>query len=156
MAQILLLAKATGQSGRFEGNPVGVYADDHVFNVGVDKRRWLAEGNTSQSWKGTFYIVAVPTMPVTTAERIMQPWRRAATVIDPEFGAPDAEDRYVELGRHRWQLGVADKLPGPIKSKLRRDGFIELPYDVPTLNNYMIDRSGLDTFVPGVGGPIDP
>lgn len=156
MARLLLLATSTGKTGRVEGDPVFVGDDSHVFGEREDKRVWIANGNAEGDWPGIFYVIDIPGMPVEVARRIYDTWKRPATILDPEFEAPDEADRYVVLGRHRWQLGVADKIPGAARSKLRRDGFIEFPYVVDVINSYMRDRSELDTFVPGAGGPIDP
>jgi hypothetical protein len=156
MARLLMLAIDIAQNGRQEGDPVGVFEDSHVFGEREDKRVWLANGNPAGAWPGTFYVIDVTGMPVAVARRIYDKWKRAAVPGEPEFDAQDQEDRFVILGRHRWQLGVADKLPGGARQALRRDGFLVFGYDIPTINGYMTDRSALDTFVPGVGGPIDP
>ena len=156
MARLLLLAVDIARNGRQEGDPVGVYPDDHVFGGREDIRRWVELGNDENDWPGTFYVIDIPGMPVSVAQRIYDVWKRPAVPGEDEYDAPDEEDRYVILGRHRWQLGVADKLPGNIRNRLRRLGYIEIEYNVTVINNYMNDRSELDTFIPGPGGPVDP
>ncbi len=155
MARILLIAKSIGRKGRTEGDPSVVVENSHIFGERADKSRWIASGNDPRDFPGIHYVVDIPDMPLAIAERIMQVWKRPATIVDLEWEG-DVDDRYVWIGRHRWQLGVADRLPGPIKAALRRDGIIELPYDEAAINSYMIDRNSLDTFIPGPGGPIDP
>ena len=154
MARFLLLAVDIAHNGRQEGDPVGAFDDSHVFGEREDKTVWIANGNAAADWPGTFYVIDIPAMTRSVGERIYDVWKRPAVPGDLEFEAPDAADRYVQLGRHRWQLGVADKLPGNIRQKLRRDGVISIPFDVPTINNYMKDRNNLDVFITNT--PIDP
>ncbi len=156
MARFLLLAVDIAKNGRQEGDPVGAFDDTHAFGQREDKRIWLANGNDKNDWPGTFYVIDIPLMPVEVGERIYDQWKRPAVSGDLEFDAPDVPDRFVILGRHRWQLGVADKLPGNLRQQLRKDGFLIISFDVPMINDFMIDRNGLDTFIPGSGGPIDP
>jgi len=156
MARFLLLAKDIAQNGRQEGDPVGVHDDTHTYGEREDKRVWLENGNDAKDWLGTFYVIDIPLMPREVGERIYDKWKRPAVEGEDEFEAPDPPDRFVILGRHRWQLGVADKLPGNLRQQLRRDGAIVISYDVPLINDFMIDRSQLDTFIPDSGGPKDP
>ena len=93
-------------------------------------------------------------MPKSIGERLLQPWREPALPSDPEFNHPDAADRYVYRGPNRWRLGKADKFPPALAAKLKRDNFLVVPYDVATINNYVVDRMGLDVFITDT--PIDP
>lgn len=140
MAQFLMLASDIGPAGRTDGDPVSVVDDDHIWSENEDKRVWLANGHTSQSWPGLFEIISIPTMPLNIAQRINNQFIRGAIPGESAYLAPDLPDRIVVLGPHRWQLGKQSRLPPPLANQLNQNGFIEIPYDIPTINNYMIDR----------------
>lgn len=154
MASFLFLAKELSNAGRFEGDPVSIKNDSWQWSAEEDIDRWVAEGNAKGDFPDLFYVIDIVGMPLDTALRMTQQWVRAAVPGDPEYDAPDEEDRYVLLGPHRWQLGVADKLPGNLKGKLRKDRKLNIPYDIPTINNYVTDRAGLDVWITDT--PIDP
>jgi len=159
MAQITVLAKSTGKAGtKAEGDPVAAYPDGFTAGRYEDIRVWMLQGNAEADFPDQFYTLDIPGMPLETAVRILGPLVRPAVEGDPEFEAPDIEDRYVRLGPYRWQFGVADKLPGQIKARLRRDRFLVIePYDqqlIDTINAYILDRSGLDVLITDT--PIDP
>jgi len=163
MARFLLLAKNISNAGRIEGDPVSIKDDaDTVttpsgtwyWSSEEDIRRWVAEGNVKANFPDLFFTVDIAGMDKATAERLTQPWVRPATILDPEWNAPDAADRYVYVGPHRWQFGVADKLPGALKARLRRDRYLDVPFDIDTINNYVTDRTGLDVWITDT--PIDP
>jgi len=147
MAQFLMLAKDIAHAGRLSGDPVTVVDDAHVFSENEDKRVWLANGNAEGDWEGLFEVIVITGMPVSIARRLYEDHIRAANLGDPEWNSIDEADRIVTLGPHRWQLGKQDRLPPPLANKLGRDGFVEVPYDIPTLNNYIVDRQGLDVFI---------
>ena len=159
MAQIVTLAKSVGAAGaKAEGDPIAVYPDGFTAGSNEDIRVWVAQGNDEADFPDTFYMIDVPGMSHETGLRLLGPWVRAAVPGDPEYEAPDEADRYVRLGRFRWQLGVADKLPGPIKTALRKDRFFVIePYDqtaIDAINSYVIDRAELDVLITDT--PIDP
>ncbi len=163
MASFLLLAKELTNAGRFEGDPVSIKDDGDTvttasgtwyWSAEEDIRRWVAEGNTENQFPDLFYTIDIVGMTRATALRITEQWKRAATVVDPELAAPDEADRFIMLGPHRWQFGVADKLPGRLRAKLRKDRFLDMPFDIPTINSYVTDRTGLDVWITDT--PIDP
>jgi len=159
MAKLVTLAKGTGAAGtKAEGDPVATYDDSRTLGRKEDIRVWVAQGNDPRDFPDQFYVIDVPGMPIASAERIIQQWRRPSVDGDPNWDAPDQPDRFEWLGPYRWQFGVADKLPAQIKNRLRRDRFIVLePYDqtlIDTINNYVIDRTGLDVLITPT--PIDP
>ncbi len=154
MARFLLLAKDLPSAGRFEGDPVSIKDDLWQWSAAEDVRQWVAEGNAEKDYPDVFYTIDIFGMPVVTAKRITYEWKRAATVLDIELAAPDEADRYVFLGPHRWQFGVADKLPGNLRAKLRKDRFLDIPFDIPAINSYVTDRAGLDVWITDT--PIDP
>lgn len=161
MARFLIFQKAAARAGKDIGDAVSVYPDSKVFAQFEDKRVWQAAedaGSAVGPWPANFYVIDIPGMPYESAKRLMQPYQRAALPGDIEFLAPDIEDRYVRLGPRRWQFGVNDRLPGPVRAALRRDEYMVIePYDestIATINNYIIDRTGLDVFITDT--PIDP
>ena len=159
MAEILVLAKSIGADGsRTEGDPVAAKDDGANWGGHEDIRVWIAQGNAEADFPDMFYMILIPGMPLVSAERLMSAWTRPAVLGEPEFDNPDEADRYVTLGKYRWQLGVADKLPGRLKSRLRRDKIITIdPYGQTTIdaiNSYVTDRSGLDVLITDT--PIDP
>lgn len=159
MAKIVTLAKSTGAAGtKAEGDPVAVYDDTETLGRKEDIRVWIAQGNSEASFPDQFYCIDIPGMPKATAARLLQKWWRPAVPGDPEFEAPDEPDRIVILGPYRWQFGVADKLPGQLKTRIRRDKFLLLePYDaalITAINGYVTDRSNLDVLITDT--PIDP
>ncbi len=163
VASFLFLAKELTQSGRFIGDPVSVKGDDDTvttasgtwhWSAEEDINRWVAEGILKGDFPDLFYVIDIPGMTKEIGERLLQLWKRPAHMADPEFNNPDESDRFVILGPHRWQFGVADKLPGPMKSKLSRDRRLEVPFDIPTINSYVTDRAGLDVWI--TDNPIDP
>jgi len=163
MASFLLLAKTLSNAGRFEGDPVSVKDDaDTVttpsgtwhWSAEEDIRRWVAEGNSESSFPDLFYVIDIVGMTQDTGLRLKQKWMRPAIPGDPEYGVGDPEDQFVLLGPHRWQFGVADKLPGNLRAKLRKDRFLDVTLNVPAINSYVTDRTGLDVWITDT--PIDP
>ena len=158
MAQIVVLAKSTGAAGtKSEGDPIAAYPDGFTAGRFEDVRVWIAQGNAEADFPGQFYMIDIPGMPLESAQRVLGPHIRPAVPGEPEYDAPDPEDRYVAIGPYRWQFGVADKLPGQIKAQLRREHFLVLePYDqtlIDGINSYMVDRNGLDVLITDT--PID-
>jgi len=147
MAQFLMLAKDIAHAGRLSGDPVTVVDDNHIFSKNEDKRVWLAEGNAAADWEGLFEVIVITGMPVEVGRRLYEDHIRAATIGDPEWNNIDEADRIVTLGQHRWQLGKQDRLPPALANKLGRDGYLDITYDIPTLNNYIVDRQGVDVFI---------
>ena len=163
MARFLLLAKDLTNAGKFEGDPVSIKDDNDTvttpsgtwyWSAEEDTRRWVAEGNDENDFPNLFYAIDIVGMSKPVAERLNQDWVRAAVDGDPEFENPDEADRFVFLGPNRWQFGVADKLPGQLKTRLRRDRFLDVPFDIDEINSYVTDRSGLDVWITDT--PIDP
>lgn len=163
MASFLFLAKSISNAGRIEGDPISIRDDSFQivvpsgtwrWSAEEDIRRWIAEGNAENDFPDLFYVIDIIGMPLVSAQRMLQPWRRPAEPGDPEYDAADEPDRYVTLGPHRWQFGVADKLPGPLKTKLRNDRFLDLPYNATVINTYVTDRAGLDVLI--TDNPINP
>lgn len=154
MAKFLFLASDVAGGGYLEDDPIAVYEDGKDFGYQEDIRVHEAKFGNTDNFEGLFYIIEIPGMPKTIGERLLQQWRVPASQSDPEFDAPDAVDRYVYLGPNRWRMGKQDRFPPALSSKLRRDYFLVLPYDVPTINNYVVDRMGLDVFI--TDNPIDP
>lgn len=161
MARFLIFQAATARSGKDVGDAIAVFPDTHQFGQFEDIRVWQAAedaGGAVGPWPADFYVIDIPGMPIEVAKRFEQPWYRPATVLDPEFLSPDPEDRIVELGKRRWQLGVNDRLPGSVRAQLRREEFLVIePYNQQTidaLNNYIRDRAELDVFITDT--PIDP
>jgi len=156
MARFILLAKATGQSGRVEGDSCGVFPNNYVFGEREDKSVWIANGNDPNDWPGTFLIVTVLGIGWRSARRFKQPHRRRAHVLDPEFQAPDADDRFVRIGRNRWRFRL-NNLPIPKRRELRENGVITLIYDKAVLNNVIIDKANLDVLIhDNENNEIDP
>lgn len=159
MAKLTLLAKGTGKPGtKTEGDPVAAYPDEFTVGQKEDIRVWILQGNAENDFPDQFYMIDIPGMPIETAQRILGPHVRPATVLDPEWSDEDPAHRYIRLGPYRWQFGVADKLPGNIKARLRREKILVIsPYDQATIdviNSYVIDRNGLDVLITDT--PIDP
>jgi len=158
MAQILMLASDILNAGRLDGDPVSVVDDAHIFSAEEDKRRWLAEGGSDIEWDALvpqFQLIIITGMPLNIAQRITQTYIRGAEPGDPEYNAPDESDRIVQLGPHRWRLGKQDRLPPNIANQLNKNGFIEVPYDVGTLNNYIVDRQVIPDGLPNAGQEMD-
>ena len=142
MARFLLLARPTGRSGRVRGDPVGYFEDGTVFPYGNDKSVWLASGRSEADWPNTFMILDVPGVSVEEASRMMEEHKRPAVEGDPMFGVGDPEDRYVTLGRHRWNFDIDGRLPQQAIDNMNSNGRAGIARAI--LNSLVIDRSGLD------------
>lgn len=150
MARLLLRSADLAHAGLYEGDPVAIVDDSHTFSQEEDIRVWVANGNAANTYPGLFYVIDLVGMPLEPARRLYEQWKRPAVPGDPEYDAPDPEDRCVFLGPHRWQLGVKDRFPPNLANQLRRDYYLEYTYGptvVTWLNNYIIDRCEVDVFV---------
>jgi len=141
MARFLLLARSTGRSARVKGDPVAVFDDSHIFGEREDKSIWLANGNAETAWPGIFFVLDVLGITLEEAKRMIQVHKRAATAGDDEFDAPDAADRFVILGRHRWNFDIGGKLTVKERRDITNKGILRLTKK--KLNSYTVDRSGL-------------
>lgn len=142
MARFLLLARSTGKSGRIKGDPVAIVDNSHVFSEGEDKELWLLNGHLEADWPGTFIIVDVPELSLVEAKRMDQIHDRPAIAGDPEFDDPDEANRFVILGRHRWNLNIDGLLPAAARNNMNNNAKAQITKNA--LNNHTIDRSGLD------------
>lgn len=134
------------------GDIATVIDDSQEFGRREDIRVWEAEFGSTAGFPDETSIIDIPGMPLETGLRLMQTWIRQAVPGDAQYN-PDSTE-YVWIGPNRWQLGKQDRLPPLLSQKLDNDRFLVLPYDIPTINNYMIDRAGLDVLITDT--PIDP
>jgi len=142
MPRFLFLAKPTVKSGRIKGDPVGVFKDSHIFGEREDKSVWLANGNQESDWPGTFCIVDVAGVSLKKAQRIMEIHKRQPNIFEPEFQFKDDADKFVRLGRHRWNFDIDGRLLPQEKDELEITGKIRITKQ--NLNSTTMDRSGLD------------
>jgi len=149
MASILFLAKDLPNAGRVEGDPVSVKGDRETvttpsgtwhWSAEEDITRWVAEGSRRADFPDLFYVVNIPGLSKRKAKRIMQPRRRRASILDPEFQATDREDRMVEVERHRWNINLS-RMTATRRDKLRGNRRVTLPNDIAVLNDYVRDRT---------------
>ena len=143
MAQFLLCAKALPLAKKELGDVISVVPTSHKFTINEDKRLWVSQGNAEADWPGLHWIVNVLNMPSKEAERARENNVRAATVLDPEFIAPDVEDRIVELSPCRWKV----VLPPPMQDELESIGYIEIQYNQGLVNTLFIDKQAKDVFI---------
>jgi len=142
MARFILLARPTGRTGRIKGDPCGVFPDSHIFGEREDKTVWIANGNDEADWSNTFYVLDVPTVTLEDGRRMMQQHKRPAIPGDLEFLAKDDADKFVILGRHRWNFDIDSLLPAAARENMASIGKISITKS--TLNRFTVDRSGLD------------
>lgn len=141
MARFLFLAKNTPRSGREVGDPVGAFDDTHEFGEREDYRVWRRNGNSARDWPGIFWVLDIPGMPISEAEKLLEPHTVEASVGDVEFNESDAADRSVIVRRHRWQLNVGAGMPANQKATLIRNHHLTIPYNARVLDEFFIDRS---------------
>ncbi len=91
MAELLVAAHDL-PSGYIRGDIITVQDDNHVWGGGESAP--------------DFTVVKVPGTPKQTFVEAMKPLRRVAGKRDPEFGAPDFEDRFVKLHRRRVRIDL--------------------------------------------------
>lgn len=142
MAKIAFKIDASLGHGSSSDWPVAVVEDNQNHGYLVDIREYIARFGNTDGWPGEFYVIEITGLPASLARRVMQPYLRPATVLDPEWNN-DPIDRYVYLGPNRWQFGKQDRIPPNLRNQLNKDFFLQ--YDDSQqvrdqINAYMVDR----------------
>lgn len=111
MAELLVYAAnrrdELGDDWQYEpGDVIVVKPDGHVWGAGESMRRWRALDPAEQDVvpRPPFTEVSVPGLSVDDAALLTWPGVRPAVPGDPEYDAPDPEDRFVEVHRRGWRV----------------------------------------------------
>ena len=120
-----------------KGDPIEVLENGADWGTDVDKRAYIAKYGSDVGWKGIFVIIQITDLSVAKARTYLEPNFRPATAVDPEFIAPDPEDRVVQVSRKKWGVFI-DELPQNFKNKLNNDGYAEVT--VAQVRNYFRDK----------------
>ena len=127
MGRIALLSIDIPNAGRVIGDPMAVEEDDHPFE-------------NDSGFGVFFYVLDVRGKSKADLRHVMNPFLVPALPSDPEFNAPDAADRFVHKGPHRWNLGINDKMPANKRSTLKNDFKLIIPPAATAINPWFTDR----------------
>lgn len=111
--------------GHREGDIIAVMPDGHGWGLREDKRTHLAKFGNTEDWSGNFLIIQITDLSVEDAQEYLKPRTRPAHIADPEFLAPDVEDRVAQVVRKAWSIDI-NALPLPLKIELALIGFIKV------------------------------
>lgn len=136
MCRILIWNKPSRDQVHQRGDVICVVENDHVFSKSEDKTRWVAEGNTPANWSSHTWVIDIPEMATQRAERLVSPHKTVATMLDPEFEAPDKEDRFVFKMQRKFRFGLS----GEKLDKLRATGRVVLTR--PQAKAFLLNLSG--------------
>ncbi len=145
MTQFLILGKDLPNANRVQGDIIAAHKRTHKFSIDEDKRQFLAAGNPSNMWPSLYLIIEIANSPRKLRTRIYDKHIRRANILETQAEAPDEEDRIVEIGPDRWRFNLS-QFPATAREMLLRTGFLSVPYERSTMNQYISDRQGNDQF----------
>lgn len=123
MARLLVWAQNSRTGEYTAGDVISVCPDTHVFSPYEDPAEWVASGNHIKDFPGHTRVIDLPDCSLSKAKQLLEPRVRPALITEPEFTAPDEEDRYVNLAHRKWRVNPAVNAINIKKKDL--DSFIE-------------------------------
>jgi len=102
------------------GDITEVRPDGFVWGREESKAVWVAEGRDPTLWPGKTILIKVPGMPVPARHKIVRGHTRLAVVTDPEFNAPDPQDRYITQHKYVWRVNLRS-IPPQARKRLVQD-----------------------------------
>ncbi len=145
MGKFLILAKDILHANRVVGDIVSVTSSKHKFSAYEDKRVWVSDGNSPESFPGLFMIVHIPAIPAKIRDRIHENHVRPVSVLEPQYLNRGIRNQGIAIGQDRWHFKLANLPPNKLK-ELLSTGHVKITYRPADIDNIILDRQNLDVF----------